>query len=102
MTHRAWRRASRALGALFTCLALALTPGSPARASQSAIAIAPSEGHPLERTVVAGSGFAPGEQVRLSFDSQAFGKIEADRRGSFLYRRRVPSGARPGPATIFA
>jgi outer membrane protein assembly factor BamB len=90
------------IGVLLASAAMFLSVSTPSHASQASISISPSVGHPLERTVVTGSGFRPNEVVGMSFDRLGFGTTLAGPDGSFVFRRLVPRSAPPGRATVSA
>ncbi len=88
--------------ALLASVTLGLLLAVPAEASSAEISITPAVGHPLQHAVVRGSGFEPNEVVDLAFDKLVFGAVIADASGSFVFRKRVPSAALPGPAHVYA
>ncbi len=83
-------------------MAFAIPSSTPAEAGESTISIDPVVGHPFQRAVVTGAGFGTDETVDISFDRLAFAKVVAGPDGSFVFRRRVPRAALPGPATVAA
>lgn len=61
------------------------------------LALSPSSGPPTARIEASGSGFKPGETVRLSFGATSVGQAVADANGAFSGTDlRVPVSATPG------
>ena len=68
-----------------------------------AISVSPDSGEPGTEFVVTGSGFEPGERVKVLWDGANLGgttKTDAD--GAFSYSGTVPDAAAPGAHTIAA
>jgi thermitase len=66
------------------------------------IALDPKSGPPGSKTTVSGTGFAAGEQVRLTFDKKVLSTVTADSKGAFSTKITVPGGAKKGAHTIRA
>lgn len=72
-------------------------------AAAAAISLSPGSGQPGSSFVVSGSGFLPGDRVRVWWDgSNLGGNAPVDPNGNFTFVGTVPSGASPGVHTLEA
>lgn len=72
-------------------------------AAAAAISLSPGSGQPGSTFVVSGSGFLPGDRVRVLWDgSNLGGNAPVDPNGNFTYSGTVPSEASAGVHTVEA
>ncbi|MDX1469575.1 MAG: hypothetical protein R3258_09545 [Acidimicrobiia bacterium] len=70
---------------------------------QPAISLSPDSGQPGSVFVVSGTGFTPGERVKVSWDgSNLGGTVRVKDDGTFEYSGLAPEGAALGPHTVTA
>src|SRR5437773_4828462 len=74
----------------------------PALAVTATLSITPDSGPPLTKTEIQGTGFAPNEEIRLSFDSRHMDMAKADDQGVFVAERHVPFDILPGDHPVQA
>src|SRR6266542_389186 len=77
-------------------LVLGVPSASIAATRGAAITLKPAVGPPTTLTKVKGSGFQPGEIVKILFDGTRIGSARAGRIGAFTKRITVPATALPG------
>jgi outer membrane protein assembly factor BamB len=82
-----------------------IIPASPgrARANAASVSVAPPMGPPTSKTMVAGTGFAPGELVDVFFEGADLAVATADESGSFTGANvTIPAAALPGTHWVSA
>jgi len=82
-------------------LALAVLPPATALAAAS-LGLSPTAAPPGSSVTVGGTGFGPGETVRIAFDGSALRSVVSDGSGAFGTSVVIPSTATPGPHAVTA
>jgi hypothetical protein len=66
------------------------------------VSVSPRSGPPGSKTTVTGTGFSPGEQVKIKFDDTVVATVTAGGGGGFTKSITIPGGAKAGKHAITA